>query len=194
MRNLFCLGLSLLVANAALATPAVAADSRFLVFRVCLQERPSTRCNDRSTGVFRFVGNSGGSWHDGHAFWPSGMSGDLVADRLDDQAMLIEMNHVVLPASMRYQQVQIRLVFRGSFVGGRHISGQYVEYDNGNGSAHTWYGEVPSVKDQRAYSSAIDQGLLNAAKFNADLKRKALNNMLCITSRLNDSTLACPSF
>lgn len=197
MWNRWCVCLSLFLAvfaGLAFAKPALADNSRFLVILVCLQEHPQTRCNDHTTGVWRFVGKAGGSWHTGYAVWPSGMGGDLVVDRLDDQAMLVEMNHVALPLSMRDKQVQIRLVFRGSFVGGRRISGQYIEYDNGNGSVHTWYGEVPSVKDQRVYSASIDQGFLNASRFNANLQRNAMNNMICITSRLNDPMLPCPSF
>ena len=79
MRKLFCLALSLFVSNVATIKPALADDSRFLVILACIQDHPSDRCNSNNIGYWRFVGNSGGSWHSGRAIWPSGMSGDLVA-------------------------------------------------------------------------------------------------------------------
>ena len=122
------------------------------------------------------------------------MSAALFADRLNDKSMVIEMGSVFFPDTSPNHPSRDSLVFHGSHIGNRVFSGPYTENADGQVSHLTWYADIPSVEDQVAISEAMDQRQVFQAKFNAELTRNAMNNMLCIQSKLNDSTRSCSGF
>ena len=97
-------------------------------------------------------------------------------------SIVVEMDNVVIPQK---KSSQIHLFFRGNRIGERVYAGQFTENDDGKVFHSTWYGVVPSLKDQALYSNAMDKGAadsteqeLQVEQFNANLMRNAMNGII----------------